>query len=71
MIKILRLSNLHIREAEAEEEVVEDETPAEKVRVGLPIVSEAFMTAAANSASTLPDVEPLTPEPSPDPFPMS
>lgn len=67
MIKILRLSNLHIREAEAEEEVVEDETPAEKVRVGLPVVSEAFMVAATNAASTLPDMEPLTPVPSSDP----
>lgn len=70
MIKILRLSNLHIREAEAEEEVVEDETPAEKVRVGLPIVSEAFMMAAENSASNggLNDVGSLD---NPDPFPMS
>ena len=51
MIKILRLSNLHIREAEAEEEVVEDETPAEKVRVGLPVVSEAFMTAVLSSSN--------------------
>lgn len=51
MIKILRLSNLHIREAEAEEEVVEDEAPAEKVRVGLPIVSEAFMTAMLSGSN--------------------
>ena len=70
MIKILRLSNLHIREAEAEEEVVEDEAPVEKVRVGLPIVSEAFMTSIENAASTIPDVEPLTQEPSTDPIPM-
>lgn len=59
MIKILRLSNLHIREAEAEEEVVEDEAPAEKVRVGLPIVSEAFMTAVlSDSNNEAPVIEP-------------
>lgn len=51
MIKIHRLSNLHIREAEAEEEVIEDETPVEKVRVGLPVVSEAFMTAVLSGSN--------------------
>lgn len=63
MIKILRLSNLHIREAEAEEEVVEDETPVEKVRVGLPIVSEAFMAAMLSDSNN----EATVPEPVVDP----
>lgn len=51
MIKIHRLSNLHIREAEAEEEVIENETPVEKVRVGLPVVSEAFMAAVLSGSN--------------------